>query len=105
MIAIVGLGFLANTHWPDNLASLSTNLSMSAGDVTRIEAIVGSQDNWSLAIIIIMTAIAATILVAQHWFRVKRMLNRGEQFIVKHPFFDIVLVAICTLGVVLTRTY
>lgn len=105
MLAIVGLGVAVNNNWPSGLAGNSyTTLSTSAIETTRVEAIVGSQNQGALLFVIAMAAIAAVIFVTQHWFRIKRTLNRGERFIVKHPWFDIGLVAVCTLGVVLTRT-
>lgn len=103
MLAIVGLGVLINDHWPDSLSSLSSNVALP-GKTTRIEAMVGSQNSLGLTIIVVMAAIAATVLVARHWFRIKRTLNRGERFIVKHPLIDILLVATCTIGILLTRS-
>lgn len=104
MVAIVGFGAYLSAHWPASLAGLNANMSGTAQGLTRIEAMTGSQNSWSLALIILMTAIAAVVFVTQHWFRVKRALNRGERLIVKHPLFDIALVAICTIGIILTRT-
>lgn len=98
MFAIIGLGILANQYWPASLVSLN-----DVGSGTRIEAMVGSQNSGALIFIILMAAGAAAILIFQNWFRFQRTLNRGERFIVKHPWFDIVLVLIATAGVVLTR--
>jgi hypothetical protein len=99
MFAVVGIGILANNHWPSSLVSLN-----SGGAQTRIEAMVGNQNTWALIFIIVMAGGAFAIFTFQHWFRVQRALNRGERFVVKHPWFDIVLVAVATAGVLLTRT-
>jgi hypothetical protein len=104
MLAIVGLGMFVNNHWPEDLRQLTNSLALSDQPVTRIEAITGNQNGWALLIIISMATIAAAIFIFQHWFRVKRLLNQGERFIVKHPWLDITLVLVCTAGVVLTRT-
>jgi hypothetical protein len=99
MFAIIGLGILISNHWPASLVSLN-----SAGSGTRIEAMVGNQNTWALVFIIAMAGGAAAILIFQNWFRFQRTLNRGESYIVKHPWFDVLLVTVATAGVVLTRT-
>lgn len=104
MLVIVGLGVLVNNHWPSSLTNINSGLSASALPPTRIEGLVGSQDNWSLVFIILIAGIAAAVFLSQHWFRIKRKLNDGERFMVKHPWFDIALVAVCTVGAVLTRS-
>lgn len=103
MIAIVGIGVFLNNHWPESLTGIDSSLSASALPPTRIEGLVGSQDNWSLVFIILIAGIAAAIFLSRNWFRVKRKINDGERFIVKHPWLDISLVLICTLGFILTR--
>ena len=100
MFAVIGLGVIANKFWP---ASLNSGLITSGQGQTRIETMIGSQNGIGLALIIIMSALAAAILLFRHWFRIQRTLNKGERFIAKHPWFDVVLVAVCTAGVVLTR--
>ena len=100
MLAVLGLGAAINKYWPANVSSgLATKQ-----DLTRIQTMVGSQDSISLILIILMAGIAAAILLFRNWFRVQRTLNRGERFIVNHPWLDVFLVAICTAGVVLSRT-
>lgn len=104
MLAIVGLGVLVNSHWPESLTNMSYSISSSASSVSRVEAITGNQNGIALMLVILMTTIAAAIFVFQHWFRVKRALNQGERFIAKHPLLDISLIAICTAGFVLAQS-
>lgn len=98
MLAIVAVGVVVSSHWPTGLVTVNPQAT------TRVEAISGSQNEWALLVIILMSGIAAAILIATHWFRVVRVLSKGEQFIVKHPWLDLALVVICTVGVVLTRS-
>lgn len=102
MLAIVGAGAYANSRW---LTPENSNLSLAlyGQPPTRIETMIGSQNQIALVIIIAMATAAAAIFIARHWFRIHRLLNRGERFIIKHPWLDILLVAVCTLGVLLTR--
>lgn len=97
MLGIAGIGYLTDKYWPSGLAD-----SASLG-TTRIETIAGGQNGWALSLIVIMAGLAFGIFLFQHWFRVHRMISRGEAFVVKHPWFDISLVAVFTVGVLLTR--
>lgn len=104
MLAVVGVGVVVNNNWPESLVKLDPALSSSLEPVTRVEALAGTQDTWALALIIIMAGVAFAIFVFQHWFRVQRLINRGERFIVKHPLFDLALVVVFTAGFILTRS-
>jgi uncharacterized membrane protein YidH (DUF202 family) len=103
-VGIVALGVLVN-QWlykSDSLAQAGANLS-GLPKPTRIEAITGNTDGLALGLIIAMSGIALGILLFQHWFRVQRTLNRGEMFVAKHPWIDLVLVVVVMAGVILTR--
>jgi uncharacterized membrane protein YidH (DUF202 family) len=103
-VGIVALGVLVN-QWlykSDSLAQAGASLA-GLPNPTRIEAITGNTDGLALGLIIAMAGIAMGILLFQHWFRVQRTLNRGEAFIAKHPWLDLLLVVLITVGVVLTR--
>jgi hypothetical protein len=99
MIGIVMLGAYISQHWPTGLVRLDAN-----GSATRIEALAGNQNTWALAFIVVMAGLAAGVFLFQNWFRIQRTMNRGERFMVKHPWFDVLLVTIATAGVVLTRS-
>jgi hypothetical protein len=97
---ILALGYAANQHWPASLVNLS---GASGADLTRVEAISGNQNQSMLTLILAMAAIAGGVFIVSHWYRVRRVLNQGEMFVVEHPWLDISLVALATVGFVLTR--
>jgi uncharacterized membrane protein YidH (DUF202 family) len=103
MLVIVGTGAVINqalySFHPRAIDMVSTSSLAS----TRIGYFT-NQTSWSLAAIIAITALAALVFAASHWYRVRRVLNRGEKFAVRHPLLDISLVLILTAGVILTRT-
>ena len=101
MLAIVALGAAANKFWP---ASLGSGLVTSDPSTTRIDTMIGNQNSVGLTIVILMAGAAAAILITRNWFRIQRTLNKGERFIVKHPWLDVILVTICTVGILLTRS-
>ena len=105
MFAVLGLGFMLN-DWLNQSAWLSSRASVSLNGLdtpTRIEAMTGNNTGLSLAIVVILAAGAMAIFLFRNWFRVQRTLNRGEAFMVKHPWVDVGLLLLITAGVLLTR--
>lgn len=102
MAAIIGAGALINHA----LYGVSLSSGVPAGGqppgATRIGFLTGRSE-WSVAIAVIAIA-AVLIFLGTHWYRLQRMLNRGEAFAVRHPWFDIALVTVFTAGVILTRS-
>lgn len=103
-LAIVGIGYLVNQalYSSDSLAEAGANLQ-GVTTPTRVEALTGNSNGIALTIVIIMAVMALGIFLFQQWFRVQRTLNRGEAFVARHPWLDLVLVVLATAGVILTR--
>lgn len=101
MLAIVGMGVLVNHAWSSSDSALA-----SAGPAlatTRLGLVTGNSSNGLFYGVLLATFLAFTVFMLLNWYRVKRVLNRGEAFMVHHPWFDIGLVFVITAGVVLTR--
>jgi hypothetical protein len=99
VVGVLGLGYLAHRAWPSNM----TNYRPGSEGQTRIETLAGDNSDIALLIVIVLAGSAFAVYSAMHWYRVKRILNNGERFAVKHPWLDVALVAAITIGVVLTR--
>ena len=100
MLAIVASGVYINSRWIVD----SGQVAGATYRPTRLEAMIGSQNEVAVLFIVAITSVAAIVFVTQHWFRIKRLINKGERWAVKHPWVDILLISICTAGVILTRT-
>ena len=81
----------------------SQNLDLAAKNVARIDILTGGQAVWSGLVVGMITGGAAVLFVLRHGFRLKRLLNEGEAFVAEHPYIDIAIVLIITLGFLLTR--
>jgi hypothetical protein len=101
VLAIVGLGALVNYFW-NLLSSPGAQVAAAAGPVMRIDSLLQSQTPWGMVVVAI-TFLAFAFLVFRHGFRIHRTINRGEYFVVHHPWVDVAVVAVVTAGVVLTR--
>lgn len=98
---ILAVGYYANQNWPSGL--IKSGSGDSGADLTRIEAMIGNQNESMLLLILTIAAVAGSVFIVSHWYRVRRVLNQGEMFVVDHPALDIALVALATAGFVLTR--
>lgn len=106
MLAIIGLGYLANNYWPSAVQSglLPNDLVDSNGQaLTRIQTVSGSSGQTLLLIVLGITAAAFAVVLFRHWYKVQRLLNRGEKFAAEHVWLDVALVLVVVVGVVLTR--
>lgn len=104
MLVIVGVGAVINQAlYGTSLGSTGWLTANAPLAPTRVDVLTG-QSGWGLPVVVIVTAAAAMIFVVTHWYRFHRLINRGETFIVRHPWFDIALVVILTAGVILTRS-
>jgi len=60
--------------------------------------------SWSVFVAAALGAVAAIWFVLRYALAWKRVLVRSEEFIVRHRFFDVIIVGVATVGFVLTRT-
>jgi uncharacterized membrane protein YidH (DUF202 family) len=99
MLAIVAAGYEVNKAWPN----FTADPGFATVNLTRIQAVTGDKADLSLAIVCTVAALAAAAFTFTHWYRFHRVLNRGEAFIVHHPWLDVGLVFVITAGFILTR--
>jgi hypothetical protein len=98
MLSVALMGLAINGIWPPQLAS-------AAGyghPATRIEVITGSEV--ALVTVIAISTAAFGLLLIRHGYYLRKALNRGEYFVVHHPWLDVAVTGIIVAGVLLTRT-
>lgn len=86
-----------------NSPSLLGN-EIKAQPVSRVQLLGGDNSQWLLVGVIALSGIAMFVLILRHGFRFHRLLSKGEAFVVHHPYVDIIIVLIITIGVILTRS-
>ena len=101
MLAIVGMGVLVNKFWSDSNLAVAT--VKPAVGTSRLGLVTGNSSVHLFYLVLAATFAAASVFVLLQWYRLKRVVNRGEKFIVEHPWFDLGLLFVVTAGVVLTR--
>lgn len=72
--------------------------------VSRIDVLTNGNAGWAVMTITTLTTIGAISLVYRHGKVWRKYLVRGEHFILHHPVFDIVTVALIVTSIVLSQT-
>ncbi len=77
---------------------------VAAHKVARIQLISNTTASWSAFMASAIATVALAIFFLRHGLLLRRVWVKSEAFIHKHPFLDIALVAVATVGFVLTRS-
>lgn len=72
--------------------------------VSRIDVLTQGNAQWAALTISALVTIGAIMLVYRHGKMWRRYLIEGEHFLIKHPLYDIAIVAAVVVCVLLTRT-
>lgn len=88
--------------------SLSGDQSASnvlpARHVTRFETLASGATKWLAFAVAALSSLAVVVFVVKHARLWKRTIRHGEQFIIRHPVLDIIVVSVGVVGYLLTRT-
>ena len=103
MFAIVAAGGVINEVWTVSSGVALAAPANSSLSTTRLAIITHSRSYAFIYVVLAITFVAFAIFLLTHWYRFHRLLNRGEAFMVHHPWLDVSLVFVVTAGVVLTR--
>lgn len=76
----------------------------SAKEVSRIDILTNGNAQWAALVVSALAAISLFWLLFTHVKLWRKYLFKGEHFIIRHPLFDAVILAVGVLGVILTRT-
>jgi hypothetical protein len=99
----------AVTKKSDTLMQAPTVAEQAASEepttrISRIQLVSNGEAAWSLMALLVIVTVSFGLLIVRHGYAWHRLLNRGERFVLKHPIFDMVIVAVMTVGVVLSHT-
>jgi hypothetical protein len=72
--------------------------------VARIQLVSGASATWSAFALSAFATVALAVFFLRHGLLLRRVLVKSEAFVHKHPFLDIALVAVATVGFILTRS-
>jgi len=92
---------------PDTSAGFAPSLTgtdQPAKPVVRLEAFAGNALPFAVPILILVTVVAASVVVLRHLRFAHRAWAYGESFIVRHPMLDIALVGVVAVGIIFSRT-
>jgi hypothetical protein len=94
----------ATTANSSGVSQANNNKNVAAKNVSRIQLITNGQAAWSTFVVTILAVVAIAVFVLRHGIFWHRFLVKGENFITRHKFLDIALVATAVIAFVLTRS-
>ena len=84
--------------------NVAANRDINAQPVSRIQLLTGGQASWSMFAVSVIASSAFMIFILRHGFGLRKMLVKGEVWVMHHPLLDIAVVFIFTAGFVLSRS-
>jgi Cysteine-rich secretory protein family len=72
--------------------------------VSRIQVLTAGRASWSMLATTLIILLALAVFLMRHGLAWHKVIRRGEKFILKHQLLDITVVALATIGILLTRT-
>lgn len=89
-----------STHTADTPSLVSSGQSQH---IARIQLASGSSAR-GIMLVCLLGIAGFAIVIPRHSFAWRKVLVRGERFIIKHPFLDVVGVSLIVASIVLSRT-
>lgn len=77
---------------------------LASQTVARIQLLTGGQAAWSALILSALTGAALALFVVRHGLRLHKMFVKGELFVAKHAYLDILITVVLMTGFILTRS-
>lgn len=77
---------------------------LPAKEVSRIDILTNGNAQWAALVVSALATVSILVLLFSHIKLWHRYLIKGERFVVRHPFFYTIILAVGVLGFVLTRT-
>jgi uncharacterized protein YkwD len=87
-----------------NSFGISMQVPERPRSVTRMELVSDTIPSWSIAATFSLIITGIAWFAFRHLRALHRTLIHGEQFIIRHPALDLVLISIVTFGILITRT-
>lgn len=78
--------------------------NLTSQPVSRIDVLTDGNAQWAALTLSVLVTLGAILLVYRHGKMWRRYLIEGEHFLIKHPLYDIAIVAAVVVCVLLSRT-
>lgn len=82
----------------------TTTQELKTTPVSRLDVLTQGNAQWAALTITVLIALGAVLLVYRHGRMWHRYLVKGEHFLIKHPLYDIAIVAAIVVSIILSQT-
>jgi uncharacterized protein YkwD len=102
--SVADISFDVNNPQTTNGQVKPATTELKATPVSRIQVLSGGNASWSMLAVTALLGAALAIFIIRHSLQIHRAVSKGEEFVAKHPWFDVAVAVIATLSFLLTRT-
>jgi hypothetical protein len=92
-----------DTVTPTNVVSQPKS-ELPQQKISRIQLTANGENEWSMMATLVIVTVALALLIVRHGLAWHRLLNRSEQFVLKHPLLDIAATSVVVVAVLLSQT-
>lgn len=93
-----------STKVDTTVASTKPVVEPASKTITRAGLLTHGRTPWIVGSLSLVTGLSVLLLLIRHGWGFRRMWLDGEQFVIKHPLVDVLLVTLIMLGYVLSAT-
>lgn len=89
---------------PAQVAGVEKSNELASKPVSRIQLLTHGDAAWSALALSAVAGAAFALFVVRHGLRLRRLMLKGESYVLHHPFIDVAVIVLCVTAVILTRT-
>lgn len=73
-------------------------------EIARVDVLTAGNAEWATLAAVVLVTIGGLTFLYRHAKMWRKFLTKGERFVIRHPVFDTLIVAIVVAGILLTQT-
>lgn len=93
---------VAQTNQDTVVAPNSQELTQK--EIARVDVLTAGNAEWATLAAVVLVTVGALTFLYRHAKMWRRFLTKGEHFVIRHPVFDTLIVAVVVAGILLTQT-
>lgn len=82
----------------------NTSNDSNGQSVSKIQVLTGGKAPWISLAIGLLAGVGIAFIIGKYTVKIHRVLRKGEKFVLKHPLFDLTVIALIAVCAVLSRS-
>jgi hypothetical protein len=81
-----------------------TSQELTQKEIARVDVLTAGNAEWATLAAVVLVTVGALTFLYRHAKMWRKFLTKGEHFVIRHPVFDTLIVAVVVAGILLTQT-